>query len=105
MSNYEIPTETGDLLVDEWSINACGVSGTLYHGDADLIGDYLANPTDELDIYGVLHHIHLAVEGDKFSLSIEFMGQVGKVTFGQSAARDFIFAMAFSRPRDPNPWR
>jgi len=109
MNSYrEIPTDNGDvLIVSPYSIRAGngGPSGTLYHGDAELIQDFLAEPTDELDIYGCIHHIHLTTEGDDFRLTIDFMGHIGSVVFGQAAARDVIFALAFARPSDSNPNR
>lgn len=109
MTDYTIPTLDNDTIrVSPYCIQVGqgGPSGTLYYGDAELIQDYLANPSDDdLDIYGCIHHINLHREGEEYRFTINFMGHVGSLRFGESQARDFIFALAFANPSSSNPNR
>lgn len=101
----------GILRVDDVSIHACplgkewGTTGTLYHGDADLIADYIAEPVDTLDIYGCIHHINLSYDSGVFTLMIEFMSDVSMVMFDHTHARNLIFALAGVSPYGNNPHR
>lgn len=106
-----IPALEGAVIVNDWSIEAVspgdknGVIGTLYHGDPDIIADYIADPQGELDVYGILHHISVKYADDVFTLLVESVGAQSEARFDHKAAREIIFALAAVKTYENNPKR
>lgn len=96
-----------EVVVSEYCIRAgtSGPMGTLYHGDAEKISDFLSEPDGELDIFGCIHHIHIEFARDIFTMTIQFMDSIGAVKFGHKQARDVIFALAGVKPYSNGPGR
>lgn len=94
-----------DLTVDEVYLRVNDVCGTLYHGDADIISDYLSSPQGELDVYGLMHHIHMAYARGEFVLTITFVTEAATARFSRMAAANIIFALANVKPYANNPHR
>lgn len=102
----------GSVRVSPYALTALGpdegygVSGTLYFGDADLIADYIASPIGELDVHGVIHHIHMEYRADQYALSIDFLGDRREVHFDHMTAREIVLALAtIPNPSNTNPNR